>query len=77
MTALAPLDHLARYDAFLRAKAATADRQGEPVEPAAINPLLKPHQRAIVQWAAAGGRRAIFAAFGLGGHHAPVSGDRP
>ena len=60
------LDHLARYDAFLRAKAATADRQGEPVEPAAINPLLKPHQRAIVQWAAAGGRRAVFAAFGLG-----------
>jgi hypothetical protein len=31
-----------------------------------INPILKPHQRAIVRWAIAGGRRAIFAAFGLG-----------
>ena len=29
-------------------------------------PLLKPHQVAIVRWAVQGGRRAIFAAFGLG-----------
>ena len=28
--------------------------------------LLKPHQKAIVQWALHGGQRAIFAAFGLG-----------
>lgn len=31
-----------------------------------VNPLLKPHQIAIVIWAVAGGRRAIFCAFGLG-----------
>ena len=31
-----------------------------------IHPLLKPHQRDIVAWACDGGRRAIFAAFGLG-----------
>ena len=31
-----------------------------------VNPLLKPHQRDIVQWAVRGGSRAIFAAFGLG-----------
>lgn len=31
-----------------------------------VNSLLFPHQRDIVQWAVYGGRRAIFAAFGLG-----------
>jgi len=31
-----------------------------------VHPILKPHQRDIVRWAVAGGRRAIFAAFGLG-----------
>jgi hypothetical protein len=31
-----------------------------------ISPVLFPHQRDIVRWALAGGRRAIFAAFGLG-----------
>jgi len=31
-----------------------------------VHPCLKDHQRDIVRWAIAGGRRAIFAAFGLG-----------
>jgi DNA modification methylase len=31
-----------------------------------ISPVLFPHQRDIVAWAIKGGRRAIFAAFGLG-----------
>ncbi|QKV18738.1 DNA methyltransferase [Oricola thermophila] len=57
---------LAAYDAFLRAKAASARPAGEAVTAADINPLLKDHQRAIVEWAVRGGRRAIFAAFGLG-----------
>ena len=39
---------------------------GIRVEPGQINPILKPHQRMIVQWAVRGGRRAIFASFGLG-----------
>lgn len=55
-----------RYDDFLRAKVASASEYGFAVEPHEVNPLLKPHQRAIVIWAVAGGRRGIFCAFGLG-----------
>jgi hypothetical protein len=54
------------YQDFLRAKAAVAPQDGINIEAGQINPLLKPHQAAIVRWAIAGGRRAIFAAFGLG-----------
>jgi DNA modification methylase len=54
------------YLAFLRAKVAVAASLGFEVDDSEINPILKPHQRAIVRWAIAGGRRAIFAAFGLG-----------
>nr|WP_234891713.1 DNA methyltransferase [Sinorhizobium meliloti] len=31
-----------------------------------VNPILKDHQRDIVVWAVRGGKRAVFAAFGLG-----------
>lgn len=53
------------YEDFLRAKVPPICTIGSA---AAIAPhhLLKPHQRDIVQWAVAGGRRAIFASFGLG-----------
>ncbi len=54
------------YADFLAAKATVASVDGFHVELDEINPILKPHQRLIVQWAVAGGRRAIFAAFGLG-----------
>jgi len=54
------------YNEFLRCKVAAASSIGFVVDDAEINPILKPHQRAIVRWAIAGGRRAIFAAFGLG-----------
>jgi DNA modification methylase len=54
------------YEEFLRAKIAVATRNGIEVNPDSINPILKPHQRAIVEWAVRGGRRGIFAAFGLG-----------
>ena len=53
------------YDDFLRAKVASAPVLGFDVSPAEINPALKPHCRIIVRWAALGGRRAIFASFGL------------
>ena len=43
-----------------------ADFAGFDVPEEDINPILKPHQRAIVRWAVRGGNRAIFAAFGLG-----------
>lgn len=55
----------ATYLDFLRAKVAAAPTSGFDVATDDINPTLKPHTRAIVRWAAAGGRRAIFASFGL------------
>lgn len=54
------------YHDFLRAKATVAPVDGFEVEPGEINAALKPHQRQLVQWAVAGGRRAIFSAFGTG-----------
>lgn len=54
------------YRAFLEAKVRLAPRHGFDVEASAFHPWLKPHQRAACQWAVAGGRRAIFARFGLG-----------
>jgi len=55
------------YTEFLTAKAQVADETGFPdVNPTDINPILMPHQRDAVEWAIRGGRRAIFASFGLG-----------
>lgn len=54
------------YVDFLRQKIRLADFAGFDVPEEEINPILKPHQRAIVRWAVRGGNRAIFAAFGLG-----------
>lgn len=57
---------LAAYTAFLEGKADFHHTYGRPVAADEVNPILKDHQRAIVQWAVEGGRRAIFASFGLG-----------
>lgn len=54
------------YTDFLRGKKPIAAQHGFELDASLLNPILKPHQAAIVQWAIAGGRRAIFAAFGLG-----------
>jgi DNA modification methylase len=54
------------YLSFLRAKTVSASDFGFPVDAGEVNPILKPHQAAIVRWMVAGGRRACFAAFGLG-----------
>lgn len=54
------------YQAFLEAKVCTAKYLGFDIDPAEVSPILKPHQRDIVVWAARGGCRAIFASFGLG-----------
>jgi hypothetical protein len=62
MNAIAPA---ADYQSFLKAKIRLAGAEGFDVDLADINPELKPHCRAIIRWALAGGRRAIFAAFGL------------
>lgn len=54
------------YREFLEQKIRFDHAIGYTVTDSEINPILKPHQRAIVRWAVEGGRRAIFAAFGLG-----------
>lgn len=54
------------YRDFLASKMVIAKKTGIAIDPGEISPMLKPHQRDAVVWAVAGGRRAIFAAFGLG-----------
>lgn len=54
------------YRAFLEAKVLRESERGRSIEPGDVHPLCKPHQRAIIEWAVRGGRRAIFAKFGLG-----------
>lgn len=54
------------YRRFLEKKVRMAAAMGFEVADPDINPILKGHQRAIVRWAVRGGRRAIFARFGLG-----------
>lgn len=54
------------YHDFLTAKVDFDRSYGFTVPDDAVHPLLMPHQRDIVRWAVHGGRRAIFAAFGLG-----------
>lgn len=54
------------YRRFLEHKIKLAEPAGFDCGPLDVHPLLKPHQRAMVQWAVQGGRRALFASFGLG-----------
>ena len=54
------------YEKFLKAKVKMADTLGFEIEDLDVNPLLKPHQRAMVRWMVRMGRAACFAAFGLG-----------
>lgn len=54
------------YVDFIAAKIKLARSHGAATAGGAINPLLKGHQHDAVRWALHGGRRAIFAAFGLG-----------
>lgn len=54
------------YTDFLKTKFHFSQQFGVTIDADAVNPLLKPHQRDIVQWAVGKGRAAIFASFGLG-----------
>jgi hypothetical protein len=56
---------LQSYSDFLSAKVRIAPSLGFVVDPATVNPLLKPMTQAIVPWACRGGRRALFLRFGL------------
>lgn len=54
------------YHDFLTSKMLIAKDTGFEISPDEVNPALKPHIRDSVMWAIKGGRRAIFATFGLG-----------
>ncbi len=54
------------YLNFLASKVRLSESRGFEIDPAEVNPLLKPHQRDLVCWGVRGGRRAFFARFGLG-----------
>lgn len=54
------------YREFLRQKVQFSQPLGFEIDASEINPILRPHESDIVLWAVRGGRRAIFAAFGLG-----------
>lgn len=53
------------YRQFLESKIRLAPSLGFEVDPAEVNPALKDFVRAIIPWAAKGGRRGIFSSFGL------------
>jgi len=53
------------YSQFLAAKVCTAAQLGFDVDPNMVSDRMKSHCRAIVPWMLAGGRRALFTAFGL------------
>lgn len=53
------------YNDFLKSKVVIAENYGFKIEQDGLNPMLKPHNKDVVQWAIDGGRRAIFLNFGL------------
>lgn len=55
-----------KYLEFLKSKMAIAKETGFEISKEELNEVLLPHQKDIVQWAIRGGRRAVFAQFGLG-----------
>jgi DNA modification methylase len=57
---------MTNYLEFLEKKIVIAEDYGTNVNCDEINPKLLEHQKIIVDWAISGGRRAIFASFGLG-----------
>lgn len=57
---------MSEYIDFLKSKVEVAPVSGFHVDVSEVNPVLKPHQKDAVIWAAAGGRRALFESFGLG-----------
>jgi hypothetical protein len=56
----------ATYLDFVKAKAVRAPELGLPVALDQVHPMLHRHQPVLVKWLVEGGRRALFANFGLG-----------
>lgn len=55
-----------KYKDFLENKIVIAEDFGTEIDNSLLSDILKPHQAVIVPWQIKGGRRAIFASFGLG-----------
>jgi DNA modification methylase len=55
-----------KYIDFLKSKMAISEESGFEIDVKDLNPALLPHQKDIIAWAIRGGRRAVFARFGLG-----------
>ncbi len=56
---------MSAYEEFLRRKVCVAPALGFDLPAGQVNPAMKPHCQAIVPWLLQGGRRALFASFGL------------
>jgi DNA modification methylase len=54
------------YIKFLEKKIVVAEKFGNDFNLSELSDILLPHQKTIVPWCLEGGRRAIFASFGLG-----------
>lgn len=54
------------YLDFLKSKMVFAKESGFDIDQSKLHPVLLPHQKDSIQWALKGGRRAIFAKFGMG-----------
>ena len=54
------------YQEFLENKIDVAEETGFEISLDELNPNLLPHQKMMVRWAIKGGKRAVFAQFGLG-----------
>ncbi|KXK53813.1 MAG: hypothetical protein UZ05_CHB002001016, partial [Chlorobi bacterium OLB5] len=57
---------LDKYYSFLESKIKLADSSGFEISQDDINPICKPHQKDVIQWCIAGGRRGAFLKFSLG-----------
>lgn len=55
-----------KYIDFLKSKMAISLDSGFEIDTSELNPALMPHQKDIIAWAIKGGKRAVFARFGLG-----------
>ncbi|MGG5486277.1 DNA methyltransferase [Gaetbulibacter sp. PBL-D1] len=54
------------YQTFIENKIIIAENYGFDINISLLNDVLLPHQKDIVKWCLQGGRRAVFASFGLG-----------
>ena len=54
------------YNQFLQDKIISAESFGFDVDRSQLQDILLPHQKDIITWSLQGGRRAVFASFGLG-----------